>query len=79
VTGRNFAEYVRKYQEVRGMEFWHDVHDWLGGYPYESIREADFEALMRSLGFSRVRSFRKAGFGAVAPGCDEFVYRRDSR
>jgi hypothetical protein len=27
--------YIRNYQRNRGMEFWTDVRDWLGGWPYE--------------------------------------------
>jgi len=34
-TGGNFREYVANYRSSRGMDFYHDVHDWLGGYPYE--------------------------------------------
>jgi SAM-dependent methyltransferase len=27
--------YIRNYKTSRGMEFWTDVKDWLGGWPYE--------------------------------------------
>lgn len=27
--------YMRNYKKSRGMEFWTDVRDWLGGWPYE--------------------------------------------
>jgi SAM-dependent methyltransferase len=37
VVRRDFASYVSNYSGNRGMDFAHDVHDWLGGYPYESI------------------------------------------
>src|SRR5262245_16464758 len=37
LTGRDFRAYVADYKSQRGMDFAHDVHDWLGGYPYESI------------------------------------------
>src|SRR5262245_15496588 len=30
---KTITEYSR--QSGRGMEFWHDVRDWLGGFPYE--------------------------------------------
>ncbi|MFA6079241.1 MAG: class I SAM-dependent methyltransferase [Candidatus Omnitrophota bacterium] len=29
-------KYIRDYKKSRGMEFWTDVRDWLGGWPYES-------------------------------------------
>lgn len=75
--GRDFNGYVENYQSVRGMDFYHDVHDWLGGYPYESIRPAEVSALMSSLGFEHVRSVtRPYSTGVFGSGCDEFVYRR---
>ena len=39
------------------MNFWNDVHDWLGGYPYESIEPDDAKALMERLGFIEEYSF----------------------
>ena len=79
VTGRDFKTYVANYKSLRGMDFHHDVHDWLGGYPYESIRPSEVAALMSQLGFSHVRSTtRPYSIGLLGSGCDEFVYRRSS-
>lgn len=76
-AGRDFGGYVANYKSQRGMNFEHDVHDWLGGYPYESIGAADVEAFMRTLGFAHVRSFtRPLSLGLFGSGCDEYVYRR---
>ena len=36
------------------MDFMHDVHDWMGGYPYDRSCAPEVEALMRPLGFARV-------------------------
>ena len=77
VSRRDFNAYVENYQNARGMDFHHDVHDWLGGYPYESIRPTEFAALMSKLGFEHVRSVtRPYSTGLFGSGCDEFVYRR---
>ncbi len=77
VFARDFNTYVENYQSTRGMDFYHDVHDWLGGYPYESIRPAEVAALMSELGFEYVRSVtRPYSTGLFGSGCDEFVYRR---
>ncbi len=82
LTGRSFDDFVAGYRGNRGMEFHHDVHDWMGGWPYESISPEEVETLMRALGFERVRSFvGRARFfrrntGIFGSGCDEFVYRR---
>ena len=76
-TGRDFAAYVANYQQSRGMDFAHDVHDWMGGYPYESISAAEVERLMAELGFAHVRSFTQpTPLGLFGSGCDEYVYRR---
>jgi hypothetical protein len=77
LTGRDFRSYVAGYQSGRGMDFIHDVHDWMGGYPYESILAADVEALMRPLGFARVHGMdTPLTAGIFGSGCDEYLYRR---
>lgn len=68
VTGRN-----PKTKE-RGMDFFYDVVDWVGGYPYEYANIAQMEAMCRPLGFSLVRAIP-----AIVPtGCNEMVFRRDA-
>jgi 2-polyprenyl-6-hydroxyphenyl methylase/3-demethylubiquinone-9 3-methyltransferase len=77
LTGGDFRTYVANYQSQRGMEFGHDVHDWMGGYPYESISAPEVETFMRGLGFAHVRSFTSPlTIGLFGSGCDEYVYRR---
>lgn len=39
--GENPFIYMRDYKRSRGMEFWTDVRDWLGGYPIEFARSRD--------------------------------------
>jgi 2-polyprenyl-6-hydroxyphenyl methylase/3-demethylubiquinone-9 3-methyltransferase len=77
VTGRDFKAYVANYQSRRGMNYIHNVHDWLGGYPYESISAPEVDAVMRRLGLTELRSnTRPMSFGLFGSGCDEYVYRR---
>ena len=77
LTGGDFAGYVARYKSARGMDLAHDVHDWMGGYPYESITPAEVDDRMRKLGFEHVRSFTQArSLGLFGSGCDEYVYRR---
>lgn len=33
--------YMRDYRKTRGMEFWTDIRDWLGGWPYEPATPAE--------------------------------------
>jgi 2-polyprenyl-6-hydroxyphenyl methylase/3-demethylubiquinone-9 3-methyltransferase len=75
---RTFKEHVANYGRSRGMDFYHDVHDWLGGWPYESISASDVERFMQQLNMQLVRQFVQAdwSFGVLGTGCDEYVYRR---
>jgi SAM-dependent methyltransferase len=77
VRGKNPIEWVRRYQERRGMNYWHDAHDWLGGYPYESASAEETAAFMKKLGFSLVKSFRtESSLGLTGTGCAEYLFKR---
>ena len=73
-----FDSYIAGYTSSRGMDFFHDLHDWLGGWPYESISPDETDAFMRSLGMRRSRAFVYPGksTGIFGSGCDEYVYVR---
>jgi len=75
---RSFDAYVANYRQQRGMDFYHDVHDWMGGWPYESISPEETDRFLRQLGMQRVRAFvhgTKTN-GLFGSGCDEYVYSR---
>jgi SAM-dependent methyltransferase len=75
-SGANFREYVANYRSSRGMDFYHNVHDWLGGYPYETTLAPEVEANLAGLGFKAERVFARAiSSGILGSGCDEYVYR----
>jgi SAM-dependent methyltransferase len=64
---------------ARGMDFHHDVHDWLGGYPYESILPDEVDALMTACGLRHQASFlcapsRQRARGLLGSGIDEYRY-----
>jgi len=72
---------VAGYRSNRGMDYYHDVHDWMGGWPYESISPEEVERQMKVLGFELVRRFIHRSWlhrhtGLLGSGCDEYVYRR---
>jgi 2-polyprenyl-6-hydroxyphenyl methylase/3-demethylubiquinone-9 3-methyltransferase len=74
--GGNFREYIANYKSSRGMEFYHDVHDWLGGYPYETALAPEVASRLAGLGFKAQRVFaRTISTGIFGSGCDEYVYR----
>jgi SAM-dependent methyltransferase len=75
--GRNPISYMRNYSELRGMNFSHDAHDWLGGYPYETATAAELDNRICKMGFTEVRSFPlPARVGLLGSGCHEFVFRK---
>ena len=79
-TGRSPFSYVRSYKSKRGMSFHHDVHDWLGGYPYESAKIEEVRSRLGEWGFEIVRLYPASpGFGLFGTGCAEFTLRRIER
>jgi 2-polyprenyl-6-hydroxyphenyl methylase/3-demethylubiquinone-9 3-methyltransferase len=74
--GDNFRDYVANYKSTRGMDFYTDVHDWLGGYPYETAVAPEVDLRLVNLGFKSERVFsRPTSVGIFGSGCDEYVYR----
>jgi len=78
VTGRSIRRYIQEYPvRNRGMDFYRDVHDWLGGYPYESVSHEWLKTFLESQGLSEERSFvRKPGLGLLGTGNDEYVFKK---
>jgi len=59
------------------MNFSHDAHDWLGGYPYETASAEEMRERVAALGFEEIRSFpRPKTIGLFGSGCNEFVFRK---
>jgi len=59
------------------MNFYNDVHDWLGGYPYESISADDLRNFVAKRGFKSIREFvAPARLSLSGSGNDEFVFKR---
>jgi 2-polyprenyl-6-hydroxyphenyl methylase/3-demethylubiquinone-9 3-methyltransferase len=56
----------------RGMDFMHDVRDWLGGFPYEYATSGEvFTHVHRRTGFALVKLVSWEG-----NACNELVFRR---
>lgn len=74
----NPVAYVRNYARLRGMDFSHDAHDWLGGHPYETASAHDLIARVCAQGFTELRSFPiPRTIGLLGTGCSEFVFIRN--
>jgi 2-polyprenyl-3-methyl-5-hydroxy-6-metoxy-1,4-benzoquinol methylase len=75
--GQNPITYLRNYKSSRGMNWHRDVHDWLGGYPYESASAEMVKQQLSRLGLCMVRSFEhRVGTGLFGTGCDEYVCQK---
>lgn len=64
--------------QKRGMDMDHDIHDWLGGYPYESATPAQIDAIVLPLGFRRLKKNlnRIRLWGLMGAGCSEYLFQR---
>jgi SAM-dependent methyltransferase len=56
----------------RGMDFMHNIVDWVGGYPYEYASISEMKSLLEKNGYD-VLTIHPA---KVPTGCNEFVCRK---
>lgn len=66
-------QYIRswtEYHRLRGMSRWHDMVDWVGGYPFEVASPGAIFAFFKLRGFSldKLRT-------TTSLGCNEFVFQ----
>ena len=77
---KSFRKYILQYQKNRGMSFFHDVHDWLGGYPYESATPQRINTSLMNMKFELVKEvITKAGIGFFGSSCNEYVFKKDDK
>jgi SAM-dependent methyltransferase len=75
-TLRSPVRMIREYGETvgRGMDFWHDVRDWLGGFPYEYATAGEvFNYLHEKHGLKLIYLNSHDGLGL-----NEFTFRRSA-
>jgi 2-polyprenyl-6-hydroxyphenyl methylase/3-demethylubiquinone-9 3-methyltransferase len=63
------------YGSKRGMSAWHDVVDWVGGFPFEVASPHDVLEWARKHGFDLDLQVTVGG----RLGCNEFVFTRTER
>jgi 2-polyprenyl-6-hydroxyphenyl methylase/3-demethylubiquinone-9 3-methyltransferase len=61
----------RHYREQRGMSLWHDLVDWVGGWPFEVASPEEVHLFCEQRGVHLVNMTRTEGHG-----CNEYVFRR---
>ncbi len=68
---RNPMRYVREwteYRRSRGMSRWHDMVDWVGGYPFEVAAPDSIFDFYRARGYTLERLIVRGS------GCNEYVF-----
>ena len=70
---RNPVARYRNYDRLRGMSWWHDQLDWVGGYPFETATPEAVVEFLKPRGFvvERLALARRG-----SSGCNQFVFRR---
>ena len=74
--GLSFDEMVSSYKSKRGMNYYKNVHDWLGGYPYEGISPKNYIDLISSLGFEKSYLSLPGKYWSLSSGCNEYIFRK---
>jgi 2-polyprenyl-3-methyl-5-hydroxy-6-metoxy-1,4-benzoquinol methylase len=69
----DYFRYWKGYRNARGMDHWHDIIDWVGGYPYEYAGPSAIFDLLKTRGF-RLSAMRCDNVGL---GCNEMVFVRE--
>ena len=72
VSFRNPLRQISQYKNKRGMSWWHDIVDWLGGYPYEFASAGEvFQFCRRELGLNLEKLKTTSSIG-----CNQFLFSR---
>jgi 2-polyprenyl-6-hydroxyphenyl methylase/3-demethylubiquinone-9 3-methyltransferase len=73
---KNPITYIKNYDKnsYRGMSFYNDIVDWLGGYPYEFASVNKIENFYKNLGFNLINLKKRDG-----TGCNEFIFYKNGK
>jgi 2-polyprenyl-6-hydroxyphenyl methylase/3-demethylubiquinone-9 3-methyltransferase len=74
VIGRFLINSLRKKKIERGMNLWHDMLDWLGGYPFEVASTEKIISFYKNKGLSLI-NLNDCG---RKMGCNEFLFEYKS-
>ena len=69
-----YFSYIRDYGANRGMNWWRDNIDWIGGYPFQVSKPEEILDFYRSRNYSRLR-MKTEGPGH---GCNEYVFQKNA-
>lgn len=60
------------FHQMRGMDFYYNVIDWVGGYPYEYASVNELIDIVSKHGFTCIKTIP----AEVPTGCNEFVFKK---
>lgn len=66
---------LKTYYKRRGMSPWHDIKDWVGGFPFEVAKPEEIFNFFHKKGFELI-CLKTVG-GKL--GCNEFVFKKASK
>lgn len=72
VVAKLIVTHRNPFKKRRGMSFYYDVIDWVGGYPYEYASKEEIINYLEKTGFECIKFVKPA----VPTGCNEFAFRR---
>ncbi len=67
---KNIVNYSKN--SARGMSYWHDIVDWIGGYPFEVAKPEAIFNFYRKLGFE-LRNLKTVGSSLA---CNQFIFEK---
>ena len=67
-----YINYWRSSTQERGMSHYHDMIDWIGGYPFEVSKPEEIFEFFYNNGFE-LKKLKTCGGGL---GCNEFVFQK---
>ncbi len=68
---RTIISGIKNFRQIRGMDFYYDAIDWLGGYPYEYASKQEIIDFLKN-DFELIKYIPTWGFS----GCNQFVFKR---
>ena len=76
LKGNSFKELIDSYKSKRGMNFYNNLIDWLGGYPYEGIKPKNCISLFKKNGFELKKKLIISKYWDIESGCNEYIFRK---
>ena len=74
---RNPFKKIAGHNRKRGMKWYTDVIDWIGGYPYESATPDEIKAFVEGMGFRLEQTAKmRSKSGIFGTGNAEYLFRK---